>query len=120
MTYSSDKLFNLVWGLVGVMVGISILLWAMDVVEAKVAIAIWILSVGLILFGLGFVKTDKAERGSLPMMSFGGFVVAVASGIFGVVLDLIPISASVGIIIIVISLVVVFTGTVRSKSKENA
>ena len=90
MTYSSDKLFNLAWGLVGVMVGISILLWAMDVVEAKVAIAIWILSVGLILFGLGFVKTDKAERGSLPMMAFGGFVVAVASGIFGVVLDLIP------------------------------
>ncbi|MDY6966744.1 MAG: hypothetical protein SVM80_12410 [Halobacteriota archaeon] len=119
MAYVSDKLFNLGWGLVGVMFGVSILLWAMDVVKGDVATAIWIFSVGTILFGLGFVRTDKAPKGSFTLIAFGGFVLAVASAIFGVVLDLIPIFASLGIIIIVVSLVVVLTGIMRSKSKED-
>ena len=119
MSDKSDKLFNLGWGLIGVMVGVSILLWAMDVVESASALMIWLLSVGIIALGLGFVRTDEAPNGSFTLLSTGAFVVAIACGISGAVLDLIPLSASLGIIIIIVSLVIVLTGIMGSKGKED-
>ena len=119
MPYNSDKIFNLGWGLVGVMVGVSVLLWSIGIVSGAGAFMVWLLSVGIITLGLGFVRTKEAREGSFTLMAFGAFVVALASGILGAVLDLISLSASIAIIIIVFSLVIALTGIMGSKSKED-
>lgn len=119
MTYSSDKLFSLAWGLIGVMVGVSILLWSVGVLSGAGAFMVWLLSVGIITLGLGFVRTKEAPKGSFTLMAVGAFVVALASGILGVVFDLIPLYASISIIIIVFSLVIALTGIMGLKGKED-
>lgn len=119
MAYSSDKLFNLGWGLVGVMVGVSLLLWALGVVNYVSAIVIWLFGAGIIALGLGFVRTEEAPNGSFTLIASGGVVVAISCGILGAVLDLIPLSASIGIIIIIISLLIVLTSIMGSKGKED-
>ena len=116
MTDKEDKLFYAGYGLVIIMLGVVVMLFSVGAVDGWSALGLWVLTMGLILIGLGNVKTESAPSGSMALMGSGLFLAVISIAILGIILNMINTGVAIAIMILLVGLVLVAFGMRRSKS----
>ena len=116
MADKGDKLFYAGYGLVVVMLGLMVLLFSIGVVNGWSALGFWLLTISLILIGLGSVRTEAAPRGSKTLMGSGLFFAVVSIAILGIILEMINPLTAIALMILLVGIVVVAFSMMRNKS----
>jgi hypothetical protein len=94
MAETEDKLFYAGYGFVVIMLGLLVLLFSIGFLDVWTAFGLWLLSLSLILVGLGNVKTDSAPQGSRAMVGTGLLFTAISIAVLGIILNwLTPLTA---------------------------
>lgn len=98
----SDKLYYGTWGLIILMLGVSIILgvsFSMNVLEV---VTLWVLSIGAILILVGMISLLKLHNNSGRFqIGMGLLFVLVSAGVITVTLQLLNVYLTIGIILIV-------------------
>ena len=87
MAETEDKVFYAGYGFVVIMLGLMVLLISIGFLEVWTAFGIWLLSLSLILVGLGNVRTDSAPHGSRAMIGTGFFFTVISIAVLGIILN---------------------------------
>ena len=118
MPDKEDKLFYAGYGFVIIMLGLMILFYSMGALSGWTAFGLWLLSMSLILVGLGSVRTEAAPYGSRTLIGSGLFFAVISIAILGIILELVsPLTAFAGIILLM-GLGVLVLGMRRKKCRS--
>jgi hypothetical protein len=98
----SDRIYYGTWGLVILMLGVSILLGIFFSFDVLGIVTLWVLSSGVILILIGVISVLKFRRSTARLqIGVGMLFVLISAGVFAVILRLFNIYLMFGIIIIV-------------------
>jgi hypothetical protein len=118
MPVKEDTLFYAGYGFVIIMLGLMILFYSMGAIGGWTAFGLWLLSMSLVLVGLGSVRTETAPSGSRTLIGFGLFFAVISMAILGIILELVsPLAAFAGIILLM-GIGILVLGMRRDKSKS--
>jgi hypothetical protein len=116
MANKGDTVFFAGYGFVIIMLGVVIMLFSLGALDPVVAFGLWLLTTGLILVGLGTVRTDEAPHGSRVMVGGGLFFAIIAIALMGIILEFIPPVTALALLILLAGIGVVVMGLRRGRS----
>jgi hypothetical protein len=116
MADKEDTLFYAGYGFVIIMLGLMILLVSIDFIDGWTAFGLWLLSLSLILLGLGNIRTDSAPRGSRALVGTGLFFTIISIAVLGIILQLLSIFTAIALLILLFGLGILGLGMKRTKS----
>lgn len=114
----SDVLYYAGWGLSIAAGGVFAVIWSLNLLNFIGAFMFWLLAVGIILLGLGLVKTREAPKDSGMLIGSGVLLVIVSASLCSVVLGIIPFSTAVAVIIIFAGLGIVGYALLSRKERS--
>jgi len=98
----SNKLFYGTWGLIILMLGVSIILGVLFSMNVLGVVTLWVLCIGGILILVGVISLLKLHHSSGRLqIGMGILFILVSAGVFTVILQLLNVYITVGIILIV-------------------
>ncbi|UCE75400.1 MAG: hypothetical protein JSV56_06785 [Methanomassiliicoccales archaeon] len=116
MPDKEDVLFYAGYGFVIVMLGLMILLFSVGFLGGWEAFGIWLLSLSLILIGLGNVRTETAPHGSTTLIG-GGLIFAIISiAVLGIITEIVTPLTAFALLILLCGIGIFFFGIKRIRS----
>ncbi len=115
MTDKEDMLFYAGYGNVLIMLGLVVMLYSMDILDAPLAFGFWLLTTALILIGLGSVRTESAPHGSGTLIGSGIFFAVISISVLGIFMDIINPGVAFALLILVVGIGVMAMGIRRGK-----
>lgn len=110
----SDIVYYVGYGVVGILLGIFVMFWALKTFTLLQALVVWLAFVGLVLTALGCVRVSSASR--LPTLTGFGLGLAIIFGsLTTVVFNFVPFWLAVAVIIILLSAGLVAYGLARAR-----
>ena len=85
----SDIIYYVAWILTFILLGVWILVWAMDKVDFAEMVMVWLLSVGVLMIIFGTMRSEDAPRGSTVLIGAGMLLAIFMIVLLGVTTDLI-------------------------------
>jgi hypothetical protein len=116
MTEMEDKLFYAGYGFVVIMLGLMVLLVSIGFLDVWTAFGIWLLSMSLILVGLGNVKTDSAPHGSRAMVGTGLFFTMISIAVMGIILNWFTPLTAIALLVVLFGVGIVGLGMKKTRS----
>jgi hypothetical protein len=116
MADKEDKLFYAGYGFVIIMLGLLVMLFSIGFLDAWTAFGLWLLSLSLVLVGLGNVRTDSAPHGSRAMIGIGLFFTVISIAVLGIILEWFTPLFAFALLIVLIGLGILAMGIKRPKS----
>ena len=116
MADKEDNLFYAGYGFVIIMLGLMVLLVSIDFLDGWIAFGLWLLSLSLILVGLGNIRTDSAPRGSKALVGTGLFFTIISITVLGIILNLFSIFTAFALLILLFGLGILGLCMKRTKS----
>jgi hypothetical protein len=116
MADKEDTLFYAGYGFAGIMLGVLGMLVAINFIEAWIAFGLWLLSLSLILIGLGLVRTESAPSGSSALMGVGLFFAVISVVVLGIILQLFNPAFALGLLILLFSIGLLGLGIKRTRA----
>ncbi len=116
MRDTEDTLFYAGYAFVIIVLGMMILLYSMNALDAGRAFGIWLLSTSLILIGLGAVRTESAPYGSRMLIGSGFFFAIISIAVLGIILEVINPVSAFAILVLLLGLGILGLGVRRSRS----
>lgn len=116
MADKEDTLFYAGYGFVIIMLGLMLLLVSIEFIDGWTAFGLWLLSLSMILIGLGNIRTDSAPRGSGALVGLGFFFTIISIMILGIILNLFSIYTAFALLILLFGLGIIGLGIRRTRS----
>jgi hypothetical protein len=85
----SDIIYYVAWILTFILLGVWVLVWAMDYVSFLEMVMVWLLSVSILLIIFGTMRSEDAPRGSTVLIGAGLLLAIFMIVLLGVTTDLI-------------------------------
>jgi hypothetical protein len=104
MADKEDTLFYAGYGFVIIMLGLMVMLVSIEFIDPGTAFGLWLLSLSLILIGLGNIRTDSAPRGSSVLVGAGLFFAIISIITLGIILQLFSALTAFALLILVLGL----------------
>lgn len=107
----SDKMFYGAWITLFILLGVWIVIWALDMVDFGEMFLLWLLCAGILMIALGAVKTREAPKGSNLLIASGMLLSIVMLMALAVMSNILGgwIGAGIGMILIgIVGLFVLF------------
>jgi hypothetical protein len=92
------------------------MLVSIEFIEPWTAFGLWLLSLSLILIGLGNIRTDSAPRGSSVLVGSGLFFAIISIVVLGIILQLFEPLTAFALLILVLGLGILGLGIRRTRS----
>jgi hypothetical protein len=116
MANTEDKLFYAGYGFVVIMLGLLVMLFSIGFLDGWTAFGLWLLSLSLILVGLGNVRTESAPHGSRAMVGIGLFFTIISIAVLGIILQWFTPLTAFALLIVLIGLGILGMSIKRPKS----
>ncbi len=97
----SNKLFYGTWGLIILMLGVSIILGVTFQMNVLGVVTLWVLSIGAILILVGVISLKLKRNTGRLQIALGILFVLVSAGVITVTLQFLNVYLTLGIILIV-------------------
>jgi hypothetical protein len=107
----SDLMYYVAWITVFILLGLWIVIWALDAVDLGEMVLLWLLCNGILMIVLGMVRTKEAPRGSNVLIASGMLVSILMLMALAVMSNVIGgwVGAGVGMILIgIVGLIILF------------
>ncbi|KYK29599.1 MAG: hypothetical protein AYK23_01675 [Candidatus Proteinoplasmatales archaeon SG8-5] len=107
----SDMMYYVAWITVFILLGLWIVIWALEVVNLGEMFLMWLLSDGILMIVLGIIRTREAPRGSNVLLATGMLVSILMLMALAVMSDIVGgwVGAGIGMILIgVVGLIILF------------
>ena len=98
----SDKMFYVAWITLFILLGVWIVIWALDMVDFGEMFLLWLLCAGILLIALGTIRTRQAPKGSNLLIASGMLLSILMLMSLAVMSDLLGgwVGAGIGMILI--------------------
>jgi hypothetical protein len=116
MADKEDTLFYAGYGFVVIMLGLMIMLVSINFVDPWTAFGLWLLSLSMILIGLGNIRTDSAPKGSGVLIGTGLFFALISIVVLGIILQLFSPLTAFALLILVFGLGILGLGIRRTRA----
>ena len=100
----SDMMYYVAWILTFILLGVWILVWAMDYVGFLEMVMVWLLSVGILMIIFGTLRSEDAPRGSTVLIGAGMLLAIFMIVLLGIMTDLIGGFLGIGFGIILVGI----------------
>lgn len=100
----SDMIYYVAWILTFILLGVWILVWAMDYVNFVEMVMVWLLSIGVLMIIFGTMRSEDAPRGSTVLIGAGMLLAIFMIVLLGVMTDLIGGFLGIGFGIILVGI----------------
>lgn len=116
MAAKEDMLFYAGYGFVFIMLGLMILLFSIGFLDGWTAFGVWLLSMSLVLIGLGSVRTGAAPQGSGMLVGTGLFFTIISIVILGIILEFLNPLTAFAVLILLLGLGILTLGVRKTRS----
>lgn len=116
MADKEDTLFYAGYGFIVIMLGLMLFLVSIEFMDGWTAFGLWLLSLSMILIGLGNIRTDSAPRGSAALVGTGLFFTIISIMVLGIILDLFSIYTALALLVLLFGLGILGLGIKRTRS----
>jgi hypothetical protein len=97
-------IYYVAWILTFILLGVWILVWAMDYVNFVEMVLVWLLSIGVLMIIFGTMRSEDAPRGSTVLIGAGMLLAIFMIVLLGVMTDLIGGFLGIGFGIILVGI----------------
>ncbi len=111
----SDLMYYTAYILLFILLGVWLLIWAIDMIRLDEMFLLWLLSAGIMMIALGTVKTEEAPGGSTLLIGAGMLLSIFMLMFLAIMSNIIGgwVGAALGIIVIGIAGLVVLLMTIK-------
>ena len=116
MAVKEDTIFYAGYGFVIIMLGLMVMLVSIDFLNPWTAFGLWLLSMSMILIGLGNIRTESAPKGSTALVGTGLFFAIISIMVLGIILQLFEPLTAFALLILLLGLGILGLGVKRTRS----